>query len=220
MKTKKFQTAKGLLAKLMALVILIGTIMLVGGTSAVAADVEKTEISAEDLAAHLEFVNKVATDLGDEYTLISDVTTLDDDGMLATTRIYKKPIYSIQATNSSSSHVYAERIFTESKAKFKWVKINAEGDFTWDGETAYVYRARGDAVPATNPSSVRVTSNPPAVGHPDCGSNFLFGNKYAYIEKKATATNDITTIDYTFELVVNRNGDAHTNPSGGTIIFG
>lgn len=218
MRTEISGLTKKLLAMVTTVIMLIGATMFIGSTTVYAANAETAEVSDDKLAAHLAVVEEAFSDVEDGYELISEITTQEDGDMLATTRIYARQEAVTYSSDWTYKHFKAERVYTESLAEFPWVKIYVEGDFRWDGETAYVSNEKGDAVVAHNPSTITIKDKTEAEGYSDCGSNFLFGNKYAYIEISATAINNLgTTIDYSLELVVNRKGKAHTNPSGGDI---
>lgn len=92
MKTKNSQFTKDFWTKFVAVILLISAFMLIGSTTASAAEINKPEISAEDMAAHLEVVEAVSTGAEDGLVLISEITTLEGDGTIATTRIYEKDV--------------------------------------------------------------------------------------------------------------------------------
>lgn len=214
MGTKNSQFAKVFWTRFMAVILLISTFMLISGTTASAAEIDTSEVTAEDIAAHQAVVEVAFSDVDDELELISEITSLEGDGIISTTRIYEKQVAVPYSSEWTYKYFEAKKVFTESKAQFEWVTINVWGTFRWNGTTAYIDDGDGIAYVTRNPSTVRITENPKAEKFSDCGSNALLGNKYAYIEKKATATNGITTNKYELELVVNRKGSAHTNPSG------
>ena len=217
MKTRISQFTKCFWTRFMAVILLVSTFMLISGTTASAAEIDTSKVTAEDIAAHKEITEVAFSDVGDGLELVSEITSLEGDGIIATTRIYKKQVAVPYSSEWTSDYFEALKVFTESNAKFEWVTIYVWGNFRWNGTTAYVDEGDGIAYVTNDRSTVRITKDPKAEKFSDCGSNVLFGNKYAYVEKKATATNDITTKEFELELVVNRNGKPHTNPSGALI---
>lgn len=164
------------------------------------------------MAAHLEIAKTAFGEAEKGFELISEVTTRIDDDTIATTRIYEKEEPTSYYSTWTNKTYEGRVLYTHNN--FDWAIVTAQGNFSWDGDTAKVSSAAGNATRAFSGSSIDVKKGTTR-GYSDCGSNALLGNKYAYVEQKATATNGTTTHNYTFELVVNRNGKTHTNPSYG-----
>lgn len=213
METRISQTKKSLWTKAIALILLISAFMLIGGTTASAAEINKPEISAEEMAAYLEIAEAVFSEPEEGFEMVSEVTTLVENDSVAVIRIYEKEEPTLYSSTWTYKTYQADVVFIEHG--FEWVYMCVWGRFGWNGETTYLSGADGYADTANHPTQISITSDPPATYDYDCGSNALWGNKYAYVQKKATATNGFGTNKYTFELVVNRNGSVHTNPSYG-----
>ncbi len=183
------------------------------GSAAFAAEADQAEVSAAALAKHQAIVASVSEGAKEGFELVDEFTTEESDGVLATTKIYVKQGAMPYSTESGTKTYYAEEVFTLSLAEFKWVKIWVEGTFSWDGKTARVTDTFGDADVAKRPTSIHITDKPHWTHDDNCGTNFLFGNKYAYVEQRCTATNDISTNDFKLRLKVNCKGKVSTDPS-------
>jgi len=211
MRTKAKQFGKRSLTAFMSTIFLMIASVIFGSSTASAAEIDKAEMNATAMAAHQANVEMAVGDVEEGFVLVDKFTTKESDDVLATTLIYEKQGDAPYSTTGwRQKKVTAVKVFTLSMAKFKWVKITVWGTFSWNGETANVSNADGVADVADK--GIKMTDNPDADNDSDCGSNALLGNKYAYVEKRCSATNGRNERDFKLWLDVNRNGDVNTDP--------
>lgn len=215
MRTKNLHFGKRLSVMVITMIMLIIGSMFANGSAAFAAEADQAEVSAAALAKHQAIVASVSEGTREGFELVDEFTTVETDGVLATTKIYAKQGAMPYSTESGTQTYYAEKVFTLTLAKTKWVKIWVEGTFTWNGKTATVNEktADGDADEAQHPSSIHITQKTDLIAKGDCGTNFLFNKKYAYVERGCTATNDMSTHDFKLRFTVDCSGKYSTDPS-------
>ncbi len=218
MRTKTMQFGKRLLAAFMTAIFLMAAFMFVGGSTASAAEIDQAKINAAAMAAHQANVASVLGDVEEGFELVDKFTTEESDGILATTLIYVKQGDAPCSSEWQEKKVTAKKLFTLSYANYKWVTLTVWGTFSWNGETAKVSGADGTAEAIDK--GIEITKEFDAVSKSDCGDNSWFGNKYAYVEKRCSATNGHNDNDFKLWLDVNRNGDINTNPGDAEVTEG
>lgn len=179
-------------------------------------------VGAEDVEDKSEYTvetNYVSDD--EDFVLVSEQSYADENGMECVSRIYVKAdeinMYAARSTQGSMT-VKAENTFTESGAGVStdWVTIWVKGTFTWNSQadTATVSNVTSGYTP--NPGRLfKVISHPEPVHYDNQGATFLFGKRYACIERKITMTNGderVSKKTFTMWLDVDVTGDIHAKP--------
>ncbi len=178
----------------------------------------------EDMSEYTFEMDYVSDD--EDFVLVSEQSYAYENGLECVSRIYlKSDEMDMCAARSTQGHmtVKAENTYTESGAGVStdWVTMWVKGTFTWNSQadTATV----SNVTYGVSPNSGRlfkVLSNPEPVHASNQGATFLFGKKYAYIEKKITMTNGderVSKKTYTLWLDVDVTGDIHTKPGSADI---
>lgn len=184
--------------------------------SAVMAAVTAIMMSTNTFAAEERITNSdvsVRQVDSEGYVLVSRDEVVDDESgffIVDETFIKFEPTALLNNEESApvkrSRSVYANSDISYGKLLFiMWV----EGTFYWNGNTARVSGARRwvdkyETDPKVTEKSFKSDS--------DQGSNFLFGNKYAYIEFIVQTENGVHfTHDFRLWVDVNRKGDIHVD---------
>lgn len=150
----------------------------------------------------------------DGYALISKNESIDEDGWVIETEVYTKDDGISLHAADSGSHTYKCKS-TWSYNNMKWITMWIEGDFTWD-------RANDIAEVETDESRCgyivhfgKYEDQGHTFSYGTDGRTFLFGKKYAYIERTAKIWNCVDNInakEFRIWLDVNVAGEAHPTP--------
>lgn len=182
---------------------------------------------AEDVEDKSEYTVETNYVLDDEdFVLVSEQSYADENGLECVSRIYlKADEIDMCAARSTQGHmtVKAENTYTESGAGVStdWVTIWVKGTFTWNSQadTATVSNVTSGYTPNSG-RLFKVLSDSGHVHKDNQGATFLFGKKYAYIERKITMTNGderVSKKTFTLWLDVDVTGDIHTKPGSADI---
>lgn len=179
-----------------------------------------SEQAAETVKANdINVDGTLASDVVDEdYVLVSENEFIDEDGWLVETEVYIKDDGICLYTADSGKETYKCKSTWTYKAGTKdqeWITMWIEGDFTWD-------RAKDIAEVETNESRCGYTvhlgkyeDQGYTFNYGTAGRTFLFGKKYAYIERTAKIWNCVEHInakDFRIWLDVDVTGATHPTP--------
>lgn len=183
-----------------------------------------TVVFAEEVGVTEDLNYNQTNGLQDDYVLISEEVCVDDNGFECISKVYQKAdeinAYSTNQVYKGEMTLKVENTFTKTASgqTQEWVTMWVQGKFKWDTEQDYIKVS--NVTYYTDPhtsATMKVTKNPAPTYKSDQGSNILFGNKYAYMQKEITMTNSAKT--YTFKLYasVNIKGSINTDPTSADI---
>lgn len=165
------------------------------------------------------------TDDNEDYVLISEQTIVIDDETTCVSRIYQKADeVNTYSAKSSSGHmtVTAENTFsyTYGGVTSVWATLWVKGTFYWDSEKDTATVSNVTAGKELGPGKYyKVLEEPEVLHENNQGATFLFGKKYAYIEKKLKMSNGASGSEKTLTLWLDVNvvGDITTKPGSANV---
>ncbi len=197
--------------------ILAAAVLLTTGISAQAAEsVGDTDRGIGNIDVNSEVL---ASDIIDEdYVLVSENEFIDDDGWFVKTEVFTKDddICLYAADSGSKTYRCQSTWWIKSGTKdVKWITMWIEGEFTWD-------RAKDIAEVETDESRCgyevhlgKCEDQGHTFSYGTAGRTFLFGKKYAYIERTAKIWNCVEHVNaknFRIWLDVDVTGATHPTP--------